>query len=130
MISLRCYDPGSGGGGIHNWYDQQISEAAQGAVDAALEMLIQENNLDDLRHYKPLRGACDGLDEIIVDLPKGPKYRILCFRGPAQREVTLLFGFEKTSRGSADYASPCWAANRRKEGVVRDGRKAPPCRFP
>ena len=130
MIALRCYDPGDTGGGIHSWHNDQLTEADQAAIDAALEVLQEENDLDGLRHFKPLRGACEGLDEIIVDVPDGPKYRILCFRGPEKNEITLLFGFEKTARGSADYGAPCWAAKQRKAGVIRDGRRAPPCRFP
>jgi hypothetical protein len=129
MIRLRCYDPGDSGGGIHSWYDGLL-ESVQGAVDATLELLREENDLNGLPQLKSLRGACQGLDEIIVDLYAGPKYRILCFRGPESKEITLLFGFEKTARGTADYAAPCWAAKKRKDGVNRDGRRAPACRFP
>jgi hypothetical protein len=39
MIALRCYDPKDAGGGMHSWYDAQ-SEEAQGAIDAALELLL------------------------------------------------------------------------------------------
>ena len=129
MPQLRCYDPGEAGAGIHQWY-ADVPAATQAAIDAALENIIDEVDLEALPQFKALRGACKGLDEIIVDVRAGPKYRILCFRGPGRGDLTLLSGFEKSARGSVDYGPHCWSANKRKEGVTRDGRRAPRCRFP
>lgn len=128
MASLRCYDPGGSGGGMHRWYDDLTGDV-QAAVDAALELFPVERDLERLPHFKPLRGACEGLDEVIVELGNRRHFRILEFRGPASGEFTLLFAFEKT-RGSIDYGPSCWAAKQRNGGVIRDGRKAPPCQFP
>jgi hypothetical protein len=128
MATLRCYDPNDAGRGVHGWYDG-LPPAARAAIDAALEDLLDEAILDNLPQLKPLHGRCDGLDEIIVDMPT-VLYRILCFRGPNRRDLTLLFGFEKPTRGNVDYGPYCWSAQRRKEGVIHDGRRAPLCRFP
>ena len=114
---------------MHAWYAAQ-TPFAQGAIDAALEDIIDERSLENLPQFKALHGVCDGLDEILIDLDEVLQYRILCFRGPNRGELTLLFGFEKSGRGNVDYGPHCWAANRRKEGVIKDGRRAPQCRFP
>lgn len=114
---------------MHAWYDT-LPETVQGAIDAALENIIDEFNLDNIPQFKALRGVCGGLDEIVIDVDKDLKFRILCFRGPNRGDLTLLFGFKKSPRGSIDYGPYCWSANYRKDGVIRDGRRAPHCRFP
>jgi hypothetical protein len=114
---------------MHAWYEA-LPEAAQAAVDAALENLADEDDLNNLPQLKQLRGKCEGLDELLIDLPDGSKYRILCFRGPNDDDLTLLFGFPKSPPGHVDYGPHCWSALKRKEGVIRDGRRAPSCRFP
>lgn len=126
MATLRCYDPNDAGGGVHGWY-QRLPPAGRAAIDAALEDLSDEALLDNLPQLKPLRGKCVGLDEVIIDTPT-VLYRVLCFRGPNRGDLTLLFGFEK--QGNFDYGPACWSAQRRKEGVIHDGRRAPRCRFP
>jgi hypothetical protein len=129
MANLRCYDPKGAGGGVHGWY-ASLPDNVQAAIDAALENIRDESDLDGLPQLKALRGVCDGLDEITIDLDKSAKYRILCFRGPNRGDLTLLFGFKKSPRGNIDYGPHCWSAIKRKEGVIHDGRRAPPCRFP
>jgi len=129
MANLRCYDPNDAGGGMHEWYDG-LPAGVQAAIDATLEDLLDETDLDNLPQFKALRGACYGLDEILVDIFGNGKYRILCFRGPDRGDVTLLFGFEKTTSGNVAYGPHCHSANWRKDGVIRDGRRAPACRFP
>ncbi len=129
MPNLRCYDPNNAGGGVHEWY-AGLPRDVQAAIDAALENLLDEEILDDLPQFKALRGVCKGLDEILVNLDSGRKYRLLCFRGPNRGDLTLLFGFEKSGVGNAVYGPHCQSANWRKEGVERDGRRAPQCRFP
>jgi hypothetical protein len=126
MWILRCYDLGNGG--FHGWYNDQPGDV-MGAIDAALEMLATEpGELTELPHYQELRGACKGLDEVVVDLEDGRHFRILAFRGPSRRDCTLLYGFEK--HDNTIYGRACWAANRRKEGIERDGSRAPECDFP
>lgn len=128
MWTIRCYDPSAIRGGIHSWYDPLPGEV-RGAIDAALEILADESGqLTELLHYKELRGACKGLDEIIVDLDDGRKFRILTFRGPGRRDCTLLFGFEKLS--NEQYGPHCRSAHWRKNGVERNGERAPKCDFP
>ncbi|SEC70490.1 hypothetical protein SAMN05444161_1667 [Rhizobiales bacterium GAS191] len=134
---FKCYDPSGTGGGIHEWYDG-LSEDVRAQIDAAIEVLAITRTWDREAIYEDLRGACDGLGEIRIDVPKGPGeqngsgpfhlYRILGFAGPGRREFTLLCGFKKD--GTFDYGPACASAHRRKEGVTKDGRKAPSCRFP
>lgn len=129
MWTIRCYDPSSSGtGGIHSWYNL-LPGNVKAAVDAALELVAAEQgSLQDLPYYKELRGHCQDLDEVIVNLADGRLFRILTFRGPRRRDCTLLFGFEKTS--NADYRQACDSARWRKQGVERDAKRAPECQFP
>lgn len=133
MVALRCYDPASngGGGGIYEWYDG-LSGAYRAQVIAVLEFVQAASRLDDdVEEVKDLRGACEGLTEIIVDFFVGETeihIRILGFRGPERGEFTLLTGFEKTN-DNAIYGFYCAQARQRMEGVIGDGRRAPPCRI-
>ena len=129
MWTIRCYDPSSSGtGGIHTWFDLLTGEV-KAAVDAALELLaIEPGPLEDLPHYKKLRGHCRGLDEVIINLDDGRLFRILTFRGPRRRDCTLLFGFEKDS--NVDYGHACNSAHWRRQGVDSDEKRAPECQFP
>src|ERR1700719_4494719 len=126
MISFRCYDPSAdGGGGIHGWYDG-LRPQYQAEVDATLDLLTLEDHLEGVAEIKPLRGACEGLTEIIVDfwLKKTLVHiRIIGFKGPGRNEFTLLTGFEK-SKHNAAYGAHCRSAHQRKDGVERDGRRA------
>ena len=100
------------------------------AIDAALEILrIEPGPLVDLPHYKEMRGACKGLDEIEIGLDDEREFRILCFRGPGHRECTLLCGFERDN-DTAKFSGRCVSARWRKRGVLRNGRRAPSCHFP
>jgi hypothetical protein len=132
MVTFRCYDPSSdGGGGIHGWYDGLCREF-QAEIDAALEILALEDNLHGVAEIKPLRGACEGLTEICIDFEVGKTQvhiRILGFDGPSRDGFTLLIGFEK-SKHNAIYGPYCESAHQRKQGVMRDGRRSPPCGFP
>lgn len=128
MWKIRCYDPSAIRGGIHSWYDLLPGEV-MAAVDATIEMMAMEpGQLTDLPHYKELRGACKGLDEIIIDLDDGRKFRVLTYRGPNRRDCTLLFGFEKLN--NKQYGPHCHSAHWRKDGVERNGGRAPDCDFP
>ena len=129
MVALRCYDPSGHGGGIHLWYAQS-SDDVRATIDAALEVLAEEAGLSGLPHVKALRGACRGLHEVIVNTEDHRLFRILGFEGPSTGEFTLLLGLEKTQRGNIEYGPACASALQRKRGVLRDGRRAPPCRFP
>jgi len=132
MVAFRCYDLSTDqNGGIHSWYSG-LPLAYQAEVDAALELLALEHSLDDIPEVKPLRGSCEGLTEIKIDFRLDEKeihLRILGFHGPARDEFTLLTGFEKEGH-DADYGHYCRSAHERKRGVIRDGRRAKPCRFP
>jgi hypothetical protein len=132
MISFRCYDPSSDrSAGIHGWYSG-LPPAFCAEIDAVLELLALEDNLNGVPDVKPLRGACAGLTEIKIDFMlegKAIHLRILGFDGPAKNEFTLLAGFEKGSH-NAVYGHYCRSAHERMCGVMRDGRKAKPCGFP
>jgi len=126
MPRLRCYDPsGTGSGGIYTWLGTLRPEVLA-AVDAAVEIVGAARHLTDLsdRLYKPLRGRCTGLGEIIVEFDTGRKtakgrsnfehYRILTYEGPNRDELTLLHGFQKA--GGPDYGPACRTAYTASEG--------------
>jgi len=125
MWILRCYRAGRGGG-FEDWYDLQAPEI-QAEIDATLDILVWQRDLSENSTYEDLRGKCRGLGEIRVDVADG-KFRILGFKGPGRREFTLLVGFRKKT--NADYGVECPKALRRKEGVKKDGKRAPVCAFP
>ncbi len=134
MVALRCYDPASngGGGGIYEWLSA-LSGTYRAQVITVLELLRAEPRWDEsVEEVKDLRGkACKGLTEIIVDFLVGEAkvhIRILGFRGPGRDEFTLLTGFEKTN-DNAIYGFYCNQAKQRMEGVLKDERRAPPCRI-
>jgi hypothetical protein len=80
-----------------------------------------------------MRGACEGLTEIEIDFLSRKKkicLRILGFAGPGRDEFTLLTGFERGKDAAAVFGYYCPQAHERKEGVMRDGKRARPCRFP
>jgi len=132
MIAFRCYDPsGDGSGGVHVWYNQLAPEF-RAEIDSTMELLCLEKSLAESPEIKPLRGACEGLTEIKIDFKFGTAkihLRILGFDGPDKSEFTLLTGFQKQNN-NAIYGVECLKAHERKEGVIRDGRRAPPCGFP
>jgi hypothetical protein len=132
MVAFRCYDPsGNGSGGVHDWY-RSLSPGFRAEVDATLELLALEPDFDEVDQVKPLRGACDGLSEIIVDFVVDKivqHIRLIGFDGPGKGEFTLLAGFQKFKDNSI-YGYYCAQAHQRKEGVIRDGRRAPLCQFP
>jgi hypothetical protein len=129
MRSYRCYDPSaSGGGGIHTWYDPLPADV-RAAIDATLELLAHEDDWEGHPQVEMLRGACEGLSEIKIDMPDGRKFRILGFDGPRRREFTLLYGFDK-SPGHVDYGPHCHSALWRKHAVERNNSRAIPCTFP
>jgi len=119
MISFRCYDPSAGGGGgIHGWYNG-LRLQHQAEIDATLELLSLEDSLEGVAEIKPLRGACEGLTEIIIDFQLEETLvhiRIIGFEGPSRNEFTLLTGFEK-SKHNAVYGPYCRSAHERKKGV-------------
>jgi len=138
MVAFRCYDPSADQtGGVHSWYNG-LPPNFRAEIDALLELLALENDLNGIAEVKPLHGACKGLTEIKIDFvmnkdgKKKQKHihlRILGFDGPAKGEFTLLTGFEKVSHNAA-YGHYCRSAHERKSGVIRDGRKAKLCGFP
>jgi hypothetical protein len=132
MVAFRCYDPSANGsGGVHAWYGQ-LSPEFRAEIDSTLELLSLEKSLEGLPEVKSLRGACEGLTEIKIDFTLEDAQihlRILGFDGPDKDEFTLLTGFQK-EKNNAIYGVECAKAHERKDGVIRDGRRAPPCGFP
>lgn len=132
MIEFLCYDPSSNGsGGIHTWY-RGLSPSFQAQVDSALEDLALERDINSTPAIEALHGACEGLFELKIDFgpPRGEVHiRILAFEWPKRRTLTLLVGFQKTAQ-QVSYGPPCRSARGHKDGVVKDGQRAKPCRFP
>jgi hypothetical protein len=148
MVVFRCYDPSSdGSGGIHWWYDRQITPEVRSAIDSALELMSREAQLDGHPKFKPLRGKCSGLAEIKIDIPieraensdRRPKrkrrrerteinVRILGCNNAPNTHFTLLTGFIK--KGGSDYGPACRQAHSRSKGVSKNAEKAKPCSFP
>jgi hypothetical protein len=126
---FRCYDLG-GAGSYNGWYGSMPVEV-QTEVDNVLEILAATRKWPDGPEEltETMRGACAGLVEIRVEMPSPNEtilhYRLLGFFGPGKMEFTLLYGFKKTN--DSDYGPACRCALTRKQGVERDGSRAPPC---
>lgn len=137
MWTFRCYIAGANEG-IHGWYDS-LPPSIQGAIDAVLLVLATERALTDSKNYEVLRGSCEGLAEVIVDVQKTREernggdnkfcYRLIGFEGPGKREFTLLYGFVKDKDNSA-YGPACRSAHKRKEGAMKDDSRTEECAFP
>ena len=132
-FSFRCYDPAGGNGGIHEWYDGLPVEV-QAETDAVLETLFNTRRPWPDALYAELRGGCHPLCEVKITVSRQhgdqeveDHYRILAWQGPGRNEVTLLLGFKKENN---DYATHCHTALRRRDGVRKNGQKAPACAFP
>jgi hypothetical protein len=123
---FRCYALG-GTGSYNGWY-ASLPVQVQTEIDNVLEILGATRKWPK-ELAKELEGSCEGLAEIIVELlgadEQSEHYRLLGFFGPGRMEFTLLVGFRKTT--DSDYGAACRSALTRKEGVIRDGRRAPPC---
>jgi len=126
---FRCYALG-GAGSYNGWY-AALPVEVQTEIDNVLDILAATrewpNGPGELT--EEMRGACRGLMEIRVDVP-GPnettlRYRLLGFFGPGKGEFTLLYGFVETN--VSDYGPACRSALTRKDGVLKDGTRAPPC---
>jgi hypothetical protein len=123
---FRCYDLG-GSSSYGGQYDA-LPIYVQTEIDSVLEILVATRTWPETLS-KELRGSCYGLVEIIVEL-LGPDdqpehYRLLGFYGPDKMEFTLLFIMKKET--DSDYGPACRSALPRKDGVIKDGRRAPPC---
>lgn len=121
---FRCYAPSGVGSGFHTWYDALTPEIVA-EFDRCISLLRPVRNWSE-PEFKPLVGACAGLEEIRFEVA-GRDYRVLGFTGPRWLEFTLLLGFEKITTSS--YGPACRSAHTRKAGVIRDVRRAPYCDF-
>jgi Phage derived protein Gp49-like (DUF891) len=133
MIALRCYDLGHGSGGRFCDWLASLASAVRSEIEADLEVLQTETSVSSAERLKTLgRTVCRGLVEIVIDFRPDNfdteiHIRILGFAsGP--HEFVLLQGFQKEN--NLVYATECPRAQVRKDGVLRDGRRAVPCHFP
>jgi hypothetical protein len=112
MVAFSCYDPsGTGNGGFHEWYGEQVPEICA-QIDAALEALEHARRVDELP-LKLLRGACKGLTEIIIEFETDDEeFHIRLLGFGSTKEFFLLVGFRKTA--TKDYGSACRSAHTRK----------------
>ncbi len=130
--NFLCYDPSDGARmGFHACYDA-LPPGLMAEVDRALDLLSRERRwIEPL--YKELDGACEGLGEVRIDAPSPRTATKTCFRilglpDKRKRAFHLLVGFEKIV--GDEYRVECPKALRRKQRVVKDGNRAPPCEFP
>jgi hypothetical protein len=142
MVAFRCYS------GRDSWR-AAIPAEFDDEVDTAVEVLQQRRSLGDERYFKELRGKCEGLTEVRVDFelelddprsrsvlgrragsrrPRRPQIHIRILGFGTADDFVLLYGFQK--RGGSDYGPACRSAHNRRRGVIHDGRRATPCRFP
>ena len=127
--NFRCYDSGNNRGGFHAWYDRQTPEIAA-AIDSALLVLRGTARWAD-PIFKELHGACKGLSEIRLEIPKEQSdqddatasVRILGFVGPGKNNYTMLRGFIKVD--GTEYSAECPRAASHMEIVRKHGERAP-----
>src|SRR5438874_1657579 len=128
MVAFSCYHPTGAKLGARCAWRAPLAEEFDAEVDAQLELLSLDDDLGG--QFKELRTSCAGLTEIIIeteldsDEPRKKKekvhIRILGF-GSAD-DFVLLYAFRK--KGGSDYGPACRSALTRKQGVLRDGRRA------
>ena len=133
MIAFQCYDLGHGSGGRFCDWLASLPPTVRSEIEADLEILQTERSVEAAGRFKSLgRTVCRDLVEIVIDFcPLGANteihVRILGFSiGP--HEFVLLAGFQKES--NQVYAIECPRAQTRREGVLRDGKRAVGCHFP
>jgi hypothetical protein len=126
---FRCYAAG-GVGSYNGWY-AGLPEEVQTEIDNVLDILAATRHWPNGKGEltEEMRGSCEGLVEIRIEFPGADErpahYRILGFVGPGKMEFTLLLGFKE--KNISDYGPACRSALGRKEGVIKDGNRAPPC---
>jgi hypothetical protein len=150
MVAFRCYNRSRVNDGGRDGWRTPLPREFDNEVDAALEVLQFHRSLDDERYFKALRGRCDGLIEVRINFqlepddprlqselarrrsrqrrPKTPEVHIRILGFGTAEDFILLYGFRK--RGERDYGPACRSALNRRQGVMRNGRRAAPCRFP
>jgi hypothetical protein len=124
MRTVRCYCLGQDGG-FRGWYDSQPNEV-KARIHSVLELLCALPHWRQTPFYEPLRGKCDGLGEIKVEL-QGAHYRFLGYEDSDKGEFTILRWFRKET--NADYGSHCPQALKRKEQVLKDASRSEPWPF-
>ena len=111
---------------IDHWYNRQ-SEKVQGALDVALEYLVQRPRSEWRRpEFDLLSGRMRAIGEIRLKVDK--QYRVLGFFGPGRSDFTLLIGSSKKG-GSYDPKGTLETALKRMSEVVADGRRSRVCDF-
>src|ERR1700686_2035331 len=124
LWTFRCYVSPAGRDMIDNWYGRQ-SEEVQGALDVALEYLIQRPRNEWRRpEFDLLSGKMRAIGEIRLKVDK--QYRILGFFGPDRSDFTMLIGSSKKGN-NYDPTGTFETALDRMTQVVADRRRCCVC---
>jgi hypothetical protein len=124
MRVIRCYCLGQDGG-FRGWYDSQDDEI-KARIEYALELLPAVPSLEATPFYGELRGKCEGIGEVKVDIGNA-HFRLLAYEDKGKHELTILRWFRKVT--NADYGSHCPQALKRKEQVLKDASRTEPWPF-
>jgi hypothetical protein len=109
---------------IGDWYYRR-REDVQGAVDVALEYLIQRPRQEWRRpEFDLLSGKMRAIGEIRLKVDK--QYRILGFFGPSRSDFTMLVGSSKKGKNYDPPGALETALDRMRE-VLADGRRCCVC---
>jgi hypothetical protein len=124
LWTIRCYLAPTGRDMIDDWYRRQ-SDEVQGALDVALEYLVQRPR-DEWRRpeFDLLSGKMRAVGEIRLKVDK--QYRILGFFGPGRSDFTLLVGASKKGKVYSPTGALETALKRMAE-VKADGRRSRVC---
>ncbi len=116
--SFRDYVNERGDNLIHAWL-QTLSQKAKAKINVRIQYL-EAVPVFDPQYVSALSGYPDLLELRVVF--SGVQYRPIACYGPAQREVTLLFG--ATERGDRfDPPTACDIALRRRSEILADRRR-------
>ena len=103
---------------IHEWLNDEVPKKAKAKIN---NRLLHLEAIKDFRRpdVAPLKGECDGLYEVRVQL-SGVQYRPIGKYGPESAEFTLLVG--ATERGSRfQPSSACRVAFNRWGAIQSEG---------
>lgn len=125
LWTIRCYVSPTGRDMIDDWYSRQ-PEGVQGALDVALEYLVQRPRNEWRRpEFDLLSGKMRAIGEIRLKVDN-KQYRILGFFGPGRSDFTLLVGSTKKGK-TYNPTGTLETALKRMSDVIADERCSRVC---